>query len=222
MREKMRPMVKICGLMNAADVRMCVRYGADIIGLVVDYPRTVPWNISLDQAKELIAATPKSAQTCVVTGGSADKILHIAMETKPNYVQLHYAETLADTLLLVHELGKHGIKIIKTVFPNTPDLEKTAAHFCAAGVYALLFDQRVPDNAVNNTSADITTFIKLKNAVSCPVILAGGITPQNISEIILKTGAQIVDLMTGVERCYGFKDEAKVKALFKALGQVSV
>ena len=213
----MRPKVKICGLMRAEDARMCVRHGADITGFIVDYPRPVPWNLSARAAKELLSAVPKQAETCIVTGGRPDKILRLALELHPGIVQLHYGESLDDTAYLAGELKHHGIKVIKTLFPDTPDLEKNAADFCAAGVYAILSDPRGPDNAATGGEADLSAFERLRRAVSCPAILAGGITPDNAAEIIRRTGAAIIDLMTGVESGPGIKDEAKVIALFKAL-----
>jgi len=194
---------------------MCIRHGADMVGFVVEYPRPVPWNLSAAKAKELIAAIPKPTKTCVVTGGSPDHVLRIAAETKPDTIQLHCNETLEDTAYLVRALGKQDIKIIKAIFPNTPDLEKAAADFCAAGVYALLFDPRTPDNAEHSGVADLSVYEKLQRAVCCPVILAGGITPENAAEIARR--AQMIDLMTGVETSPGVKDEAKVIAFFRAL-----
>ena len=213
----MRPIVKICGLMRAEDVRMCVRHGADIVGFVVEYPHPVPWNLSVETAKELMATVDEPAKTCIVTGGPPDKILRIALETKPDYIQLHDNETLEDTAHLVRALENHGVKIIKTVFPNTPDLEKTAAAFCATGVDALLFDPRTPDNPTHGGMADLSAFDKLRRAVNCPVILAGGISPGNVAEIVLHSGTRNIDLMTGVEVRPGMKDEARVIALFQAL-----
>ena len=203
--------------MNIQDARMCARYGADILGFVVDYPHAVPWNLDAEHARELIQAVSGPAETCVVTGGSPDKIFRVAAETKPNYIQLHCNETLADTVQLAAELGKTGVKIIKTIFPDTPDPEKTAADFRMAGVYALLLDPRTPGNAKNGGMADIALYTRIKNAVHCPVILAGGITPENAAEMVRQTEAEIIDLMTGIEKCPGVKDESKVSALFQVL-----
>ena len=208
--------VKICGLMRTEDVRMCVRHGADIAGFVVGYPRPVPWNLSPEAAKALMAAS-KPAQTCIVTGGPREKILGLVNETQPDYVQLHGGETLEDTIFLTGELNKRGVKIIKTLFPGTPDLLKTAKDFCAAGVWALLLDPRAPDNAVSGGAADLGAFTELRDAVDCPVILAGGLTPENAAESVRRTRAGIIDLMTGVERRPGEKDEAKVLSLFRAI-----
>jgi len=196
---------------------MCARHGADVVGFVALYPHPVSWNLDLKTAKELVAAVGGATKTCIVTGGMPEKIVRLAREAKPDLIQLHCGETLEDTAYLVRELEKDGVKIIKTLFPNTPDLEKTAAAFCAAGVHALLFDPRTPSSPAHGGAADLEVFDALRRAVDCPVILAGGITPENVAEIVRKSGARGIDLMTGVEICPGMKDESKVIALFQAL-----
>ena len=213
----MRPIVKICGLMRAEDVSTCVRYGTDIIGFVVDYPHPVPWNLSLNIAKDLVALVSKPAETCVVTGGSLEKIMHVAKETRPDYIQLHCGETLSEVEFLVQVLGKYGTKVIKTLFPDTPDLEKAAVDFSALGIHAILFDPRSPKNATHGGLADLSAFARLKRAASCPVILAGGITPENVANLVYHSQPKIIDLMSGVESERGVKDEAKVAAIFQAL-----
>jgi len=213
----MRPVVKICGLMRAEDIHMCAGHGADILGFVVEYPRPVPWNLSAADARELINAVPKPAKTCVVTGGAREHVLRVAAQTKPDYVQLHCGESLEDTAYLVGALEQRGIKVIKTLFPGTPGLEITAAAMCAAGVHSLLLDPRRPDNAVHSAPADVSTYLKLKRAVRCPVIFAGGITPENVADIIMKARPEMIDLMTGVECGPGTKDQEKVAGLFRAM-----
>ena len=196
---------------------MCVRYGADIIGFVVDYPRPVPWNLSVDAAAALISAVSGSAKTCLVTGGSPDKIRRLAAKLKPDYIQLHGGESIEDTAYLSRELQKQGISVIKTLFPDWPNLTQAAVDFSKTGVYALLVDPRTPDNAAIGGVADLSVFKEIQGAVTCPVILAGGIHPGNAAEMIRGAAPRIIDLMTGVERSPGRKDEAKVDALFQAL-----
>ena len=213
----MLPTVKICGLMRKDDVSMCLRYGADILGFVVDYPRPVPWNLSAAAARELISAVSGQTKTCVVTGGSPEKVISLARGLRPYYIQLHANETLADVRCIIRELRGSGVKIIKAIFQNTPDLEAVAADFCALGIHALLFDARTPDRATSSGTVDLSLFQKLQSATNLPIILAGGITPENAAEIIMMSKAKIIDLMTGVEHCPGVKDERKVAALFRAL-----
>jgi phosphoribosylanthranilate isomerase len=206
--------------MNENDVKMCASLGAAIIGFVVDYPRPVPWNLDTRAAKKLAAEVPRNSKSCIVTGGSFDKIAGLIFDINPDYVQLHFGESLEDTARLIDRFKNRKLKFIKTIFPNTPDLEKTAVDFYKAGVYALLFDPRTPDNASAGGTADLSGFIKLKKAVSCPVILAGGINPENAADIISASGADIIDLMTGVEKSPGIKDENKVKLLFENIKNI--
>ncbi|HBU13107.1 MAG TPA: N-(5'-phosphoribosyl)anthranilate isomerase [Clostridiales bacterium] len=215
----MRPTIKICGLTRAEDVRMCLRYGADILGFVTEYPRPVPWNLDARAAKGLIGEVCGRAKTCIVTGGVPDKILDIARETTPDYVQLHYNETPEEAALVAQELAGRGIKVIKALAPSAPDLIEAAREFEAAGIYALLLDPRETKNAARGGEIDLAAWQALRDAVCCPVILAGGLAPGNIVEALRRTGARIVDLMSGVESSPGYKDEDKVAALFRVFAE---
>ena len=208
------PFVKICGLQRLEDVRMCMRHGADVLGFVVDYPKPVPWNLTLNEAKELMAAVNLPTKTCVVTGGTTKHVYEMAEMLRPHYIQLHWDIPLADPADLVESLKQINVKLIQTIFPNTPDLEQVAADFCHAGVYALLLDPRTP-NGVEGGNADIIIWDKVQNAVTCPVILAGGITPKNVTKLIKGSNIWMIDLMTGVEITPGMKDEGLVVELFK-------
>ena len=89
--------VKICGLTNPGDVRMCARAGADALGFVVEYPEPVPWNLSAAGARELMAAVPPFVTVCLVLGGAPEHQLALAEELHPGAVQLHGEETLEQT-----------------------------------------------------------------------------------------------------------------------------
>ncbi len=212
----MRPVVKICGLTRLEDVNLCIQYGADILGFVTEYPRPVPWNISAQTAKKLISAVSGRAETCIVTGGAPERVIPLALETGADYVQLHCDETPADAAIIVKALNKRK-RVVKALYPDTPDILKTARAFEAAGVYALLLDPRAPSSASDGGAADLAAWRVLRRAVSCPVILAGGIAPENAAAMVRQTGAKIIDLMSGVESSPGVKDALKIEALFKAL-----
>jgi phosphoribosylanthranilate isomerase len=154
---------------------------------------------------------------CVVTGGSVGNILRIANELKPDYIQLHGKETPDEAAYLANELT--GVKLIKALSPDTQPLIETAQSYAASGVYALLLDPRSQDDALKSGSVNYSVWREVSNRVNCPVILAGGLTPDNIAEAVRETGARHIDLMTGVEISPGVKDEAKVKALFRNLYQ---
>ena len=67
--------VKICGNTNAEQVRLCVASGADCVGFVVEYPIPVPWNLSREQAAELLSLVPPMVTRAVVTGGGPEAVL---------------------------------------------------------------------------------------------------------------------------------------------------
>jgi len=203
----MRPSVKICGLTRTQDVEMCTRHGADMLGFVVEYPRPVPWNLSVSEATRLIAKC--EAKTCVVTGGSAEKTLTLAHTLKPDFMQLHDCDAK-----LYNELRSLGVGVIATLRPGMANFEQAAADFCAAGVHALLLD---PRDAASGGTANVPAFLWLKRIASRPVVLAGGISPENVAEIIRQARPEMIDLMTGVEQRPGIKDEKKVRALFGVL-----
>ena len=202
-----RPSVKICGLMREEDVLLCARHGANMLGFVVDYPRDVPWNLNVQDAIKLIHASP--VQSCVVMDGSAEKILGLAREMRPDFMQLH-----ACGAALCGELRKFGVGVIATLSPALPDLTQAAERLCRAGVHALLLD---PRRAAQGGAADFAGYAKLKAAVDCPVILAGGLNPENVRQAVEQTNAAAIDLMSGVESSPGRKDATKVAALFQAL-----
>jgi phosphoribosylanthranilate isomerase len=203
--------------MRAEDVALCAAAGADILGFVVEYPRPVPWNLSRAEAKILREQVPPDKKVCVVTGGDSEKIRALAAFLTPDFVQLHGGESVETTQRVADALAGRGVGVIKTLFPDTKNLVETAKAFAAAGVYALLFDPRTPDNAAQGGRADLAAFAALRAAVRCPVILAGGINPENAAAIIAGAAPEIIDLMTGVEAAPGVKSREKVAALFGAV-----
>jgi len=213
----MRPLVKICGVMNEKDAQVCAKYGTDFIGFVVDYPKPVPWNLDLEQATKIIDTVRDTGTTIVVVGGNREKIMEIARTTKPNYIQLHYRESLEDTRYLVEQLAEINIKVVKTLFPDSTNLIQEAKEFAATGVYALLLDARIPEKATQGGGADLETYNKLQASLDCPIMLAGGITHENVAAMLEATNAPIIDLMTGVENYPGSKNEERVAQLFEAL-----
>lgn len=215
----MKPTLKICGLMQPEDVEYCLAIGIDILGFVTEYPLAVPWNLRREQTAALFDQIRRSddrqAKSCIVTGGSPEFVINLTTELKPDLVQLHYRETFEDTRIIVNELKKLDIGIIKTI-PASPAarLEQFGTDNLLAAVellnsidiYAILVDSRGPENASKTGRKIDTKFCRqVIQAAKKPVIIAGGISPENIIEVIEETGAEIVDIMTGVEVSPGIK-----------------
>ena len=203
--------IKICGLMREQDMQWCEESGVDVLGFVVEYPRDVPWNLTREQAKILIAAA--KCPTCIVTGGTPERVVALAGELMPDMVQLHYKETVAQTAEIAETLKKSGVRTIKAVHDETEIQE-----LCETGIAAILVDSRTSENASqNDLMIDFGLFNRIKAKSTKPLIIAGGITLDNVCDIVSRTGADWIDVMTGVERSPGFKDKTKIEALLRRL-----
>ena len=219
--------VKICGLQRPEDVRVCLEAGVEILGFVTEYPLEVPWNLNQDQARELFQLVPPPYKTCLVTGGQPDDIIRLAYELKPDIVQLHYHETLEDTTIIADRLAEAGIATIKTVpFSaseqirqfGTTEMKQIIKKLCQTKVMALLLDQREASNAAaTGMKVDIEGFKKIRQLAATPVILAGGINPDNLRDILIQTGAEYIDIMTGVEVTAGVKDKDKIRDIMRTV-----
>jgi len=218
--------VKICGLMNSKDVNLCVQAGVHMVGFVVDYPIPVPWTLTMTEAKELIDQVPLFVSTCVVTGGSVEKILALVNETCPNVVQLHYKETLQEVKELAQQLKLRGIKTIKALRIDDNgicDFEITdpimaARELAETEVSAILVDSYTTSKpGGTGLMVDLPTFQIIKQESSLPVILAGGLNPTNILPIIYGTRPYGVDVLTGVEDRPGCKNQGKIDKLMQSI-----
>jgi phosphoribosylanthranilate isomerase len=211
--------VKICGLKTKEDAALCLRLGADCLGFVTEYPAPVPWNLSRAEAAVLLAEVKPSApgRTCVVTGGAPDKVIALALSLRPAFVQLHGRETAAETGVIAAALRREGIGLIRAVFPDTANDALRA--YAASGVCALLLDPRAPESAARGGTADAALFRRVAGLTALPLILAGGITADNVRGLLAETGAARIDVMSGVESAPGVKDAEKVAALLRAVGE---
>ena len=223
----MRPLLKICGLMRPDDVRMCCQMGVDICGFVTEYPIDVPWNLTRKQCAELIQYISYPTKICIVTGGEREKIITLGRELRPDYIQLHYNETLEDVNVIVQALLPYDIKVVKTIPASeeerycqfgTSNPENCAEKLCSTGVSVILVDSRGPSNAASSGStASLPLYRSVKAVASCPVMLGGGITPDNCKEVIAEARPDILDVMTGAEKALGLKSEELVIELVKCL-----
>ncbi|MPM14816.1 N-(5'-phosphoribosyl)anthranilate isomerase [bioreactor metagenome] len=222
-----RIQLKICGLMRQEDVSLCREFGVHIAGFVTEYPLPVPWNLTAEEVKRLLRLVHAPMKSCLVTGGSREKILTLAEKLRPDFVQLHFRETLADTGFLAEALREFNIGVFKTL-PFSP--EERLAQFGTAdirectellnntGISAILADSRAPSNADGaGTSADLGVFRQIRRYAEKPVILAGGVNPDNIAQILSIAQPERLDIMTGAETSPGVKDRNKIAAIMEQI-----
>lgn len=221
----MAPRVKICGLTLKEDIYLLSSLGVHALGFVVDYPVPVPWNLSIEQARQLLSCVPPLVSTVVVTAGTTSKILQIAQLLAPHFIQLHGNESLAETEDVSAQLAKLGIRVIKalrlrgkTAHFEIEDPLRAARALQETDIAALLLDASGTGGAGGSgISVDWNLAREIRDCLSIPLILAGGLTPDNITRAIHTVQPSAVDILTGVEHRPGKKDPAKVKALLEAI-----
>ena len=225
-----RPVLKICGLTQAADVALCLESGVDIMGFVTDYPLPVPWNLTRAQAGRLVETVRKSqrpGRSCLVTGGSPAAVVSLARELHPHLVQLHHQETLAETRQIAEALKPLGIGVIQAI-PGDPaarqarygtaDIAAAVDDLNQTGVYALLADMRSPANADQAGLVLDPAFCRSVVAHAAkPVMVAGGLTPEQIEATVKATGTAFIDIMSGVEIRPGVKDPKRIRQAAEAM-----
>lgn len=207
----MRTRAKICGITRIQDIQSAVNAGADAIGFVFFPPS--PRSVSTAQAKELIQHVPAYVQTVgLFVNASADEILQILKDVPLDILQFHGDETPEQCQRIAAQAGRRWYKAIQV----KPDLDVIAEiqNYQAAGASAVLLDAWHPElKGGTGHSFDWAQFPKL----DIPLILAGGLKPENIEDAIRTTGAYAVDVSGGVESSKGMKDQQLIERFMQGV-----
>ncbi|WP_216937567.1 MULTISPECIES: phosphoribosylanthranilate isomerase [unclassified Acinetobacter] len=207
----MRTRAKICGITRVEDVHAVVNAGCDAIGFVF-YPPS-PRHVTLEQAEILIRAIPAYVQAVgLFVNSSADEIQAILNKVPLDILQFHGDETPEQCQAIAQQLGRRWYKAIQV----KPDLDVVAEiqSYQDAGASAVLLDAWHPDlKGGTGHSFDWDTFPKL----NIPLILAGGLNPDNIEQAILTTQAYAVDVSGGVESAKGIKDQQLIERFMQGV-----
>ncbi len=208
-RARSGPQVKICGLTTPAQAQQCAILGADAIGLVF-YAKS-PRNLSTRQAGKICRGLPPGvAAVGVFVDMPVEKIVSITSANGIRTVQLHGRETPSQ----VARLSRAGLKVIKALFTNRqPDIAQARRYESAVAFLVECGQGKLPGG--NALTWDWKLPGKLFQRQ--PVILAGGLDPENI-DTALRTGRpDAVDVSSGVELAPGQKDLRKVEAFLSAV-----
>ena len=197
----MRIRAKICGITRLADARAAVEAGCDALGF--NFYESSPRYLEPEQAKAIIAAVPPFV-ACVglFVDANAEQVRRIASIAGVNMLQFSGVETDADC-------AAAGYTFIKAVRVSGPiDAAALAQRYPRAT--ALLLDS----GTGNQPGGTGVTFdwSWWPSASPVPLILAGGLTPDNVAEGIRRTRPYAVDVASGVEGAQkGVKDAEKIR-----------
>lgn len=207
--------VKICGIRDKAHALAAVEAGADFIGLVFAPSQR---RVTPAQACEIASAVKENSNTAKVVGVFVDapvfQINEIADFCVLDWVQLSGNESWEDCLKIVSPV----IKAIRVGRQSAEDIcaELSAASRLLAGRrFVTLLDSEV-EGKYGGTGESFNWDLAQEVAKEFPVIIAGGLDPQNVATLIKKVAPWGVDVSSGVETA-GVKDTSKIKAFIEAV-----
>jgi len=199
--------IKICGLTRPEEAAACADLGADAIGLIF-YPPS-PRFVEPRAAAAICAALPPAvARVGVFVDVGVDEILATVRRGGLTGVQLHGAEPPG----AVEGLRREGLLVVKALFASRPPYLEAAADYDPDAFLVECGRGRLPGgNAATWHWADARPV-----AARGPLILAGGLSPDNVAEALHAASPDAVDVSSGVESAPGRKDLVRVAALIRA------
>ncbi|MCD2200283.1 phosphoribosylanthranilate isomerase [Halobacterium sp. KA-4] len=208
---------KICGLTNERDRRAAVDAGADALGFIVDVPVDTPREVSVERAADLVAAAPPFVTTVLVTmPESPERAVELVDRVNPDAVQLHGDGPVSDVAYVAANTSAAVLKTVDSADPEGARYDDVAD--------ALLVDS-VDEEGAGGTGRthDWDATREFADSVDSPVVLAGGLTPENVAEAVATVEPFAVDVASGVERTGGEKDHDAVRRFVaNATGQREV
>ena len=209
--------VKICGVSHPGAVTAAVQGGARYIGLVF-YERS-PRHVAPPLAAELARMVPTGVRTVGLFVDPTNEYLeHVVSQVPLDLIQLHGDETPERVAEIRAAFSMPVMKAIKV--SSAADLDAIDAY--AAVADRLLFDAKPPAKVAalpggNGIAFDWT--ILTGRTWSKPWMLSGGLTADNVAEAIAVSGAQSIDVSSGVEDRPGHKDPDLIRGFLKAAGR---
>lgn len=216
----MPPRVKICCISSVEEAQLAIRYGASALGLVSAMP-SGPGPIAEELIAEIARTIPPGVASFLLTSNQdPESIITQQRYCRTNTIQLVDSISIPTYKSLRAEL--HGIGLVQVIHV-TGEASIDEAIAVAEYVDAILLDsgnQRLSVKELGGTGRthDWSISKKIVEAVSVPVYLAGGLTPENVAEAVRYVRSFGVDLCSGI-RTNGKLDEEKLAAFFDSVSR---
>ena len=207
----MRTRVKICGITRIEDIHAAVEAGADAIGLVF-YPPS-PRYVTIEQAQLLAQHIPPYVSIVgLFVNANANEIVEVLQHVSLDVIQLHGDESPAECQQIAQQTQRRWYKAIQ-VKPEVDTLE-IIQQYQQVGASAMLLDAWHPElKGGTGLQFDWSTFPQS----NLPLILAGGLNPDNVAQAIEMTQAYAVDVSGGVESAKAIKDQKLIQQFMQGV-----
>lgn len=203
--------IKCCGMTRLDDALLAAQLGADAIGVV--FAERSPRRLALEQARLIRDALPPFiTAVALFMDNDADLVREVIRVVRPDMLQFHGQETDA-------WCGQFGQRYLKSIAmgEGAPALARLRAYPGAAG---LLLDGHGLGEA--GGSGQTFEWSRMPTGLPQPLILAGGLTADNVAEALRKAKPWAVDVASGIEMSPGRKDAAKMGAFIAAVRRASL
>ena len=200
------PIVKICGLRRLADAELSLELGAEYLGCVLaaDSPRCA----TVEEVVRIAEAARDCANVVLVfRKANAGEILRICEATSIRRVQIHGVSPMACRTLNFNGIRVHSVFRVSPDAVRLPDLDPSPTPQCPA----------ILDGGVGGSGQRFSWDL-LSDEPLDSTFIAGGITPDNVSEL-LRHRPFGIDVSSGVEESHGVKDASKLRRLFEHVNE---
>ena len=197
--------VKICGITRVEDALAAAAAGADAIGLVF-YAKS-PRAVDVEQARAILAALPPFVTSVgLFVDAERSELERILASVPLDLLQFHGDESVQQC----EAFGRPYIKALRVKAGD--DIAAQVARYPSA--QGILLDAYV--EGVPGGTGEAFDWSLIPQALSKPLILAGGLRPDNVAEAVSRVRPYAVDVSGGVEASKGVKDVEKVGAFIRA------
>jgi phosphoribosylanthranilate isomerase len=211
-KTRMVTRIKICCIKSIEEAMTAISFGASAIGLVARMP-SGPGPISDDLIREIASAIPPPVATFLLTSKtSVNEIIKHHNLTNTNTIQI--VDALSEGTYSQLKSALPSVKVVQVIHVINEDSAREAIRISEL-VDAILLDSGNPNLKVKELGGTgrvhdwkLSRYIRINSA--CPVILAGGLNPENVREAIEEVGPFAVDVCSGV-RTNGDLDSYKLE-----------
>ncbi len=199
--------VKICGITNLEDACLAVEYGADALGFV--FYEGSPRHVFPETVREIISHLPPFVTTVGVFVNAPPQEIREVMDLAGlDVVQLHGDEPQEECSLFPRVIKAFRVRELS-------DIERLKGYSVSA--YLLdAYDPEVPGGTGQTFNWDIAVEAKKYG----PIILAGGLTPENVADAVSRVRPYAVDVSSGVEAQKGKKDPEKMRLFIERVKKI--
>jgi phosphoribosylanthranilate isomerase len=201
--------IKVCGITSTQDALFTAQAGVDAIGLV--FFEKSPRNVTAEQAKQICAVLPPFVTTVGLFVNAEKAWVETLLETVPlDVLQFHGAESpeycASFSRPYIKAVPMNGLQSFEAYADQYPDAQ------------GFLVDSHAPDTV--GGTGETFDWKQVPQDYPKPIILAGGLKPENVAQAIEMTHVYAVDVSSGVEATKGVKSEEKVKAFVQNVRSV--